>query len=251
MFSNDDYAVADRRNCRVQIFRADNTLRNVFHTRSQPVYIDCDSDFNLIVSTEKFVLEVYDLRSKQKAEFCFDYPEDVALIGYPVMAMSSGKVVLLEPSQNAVNVFTLDGSYFKKFTLEPMCPGMAVTVGGITLDWNGNIVVVDTLNHSIISYSETGEVLQGILYPPDTLGAAQCCTISPEGHLIVAEYCVNAPHAVKIFRYGPCKCHRTRKGKRHTYTVNSKPMTSLGKHDPEESRKFWHGIWQSPYPKQN
>ena len=106
---------------------------------------------------------------------------------------------------------------------------------GVLIDSKGRLIVIDSLNHTVNMYNFNGELLDRALYPADQLGAAQSCTLSPEGHLGVVEFSLSAPHTVKIFRYEQCGCHAVDKGRVRRGSTKPSDKASTGSRTPQRS----------------
>ena len=221
---NDDVVIADNGNCRIQIFRPHGRLKHFFSTKAKPVYIACDNEFNIIVSTAERTIEIYDNGRHMIGGFALAPPTEGPITGLPVAVTESGEIVICDTSCNRVMTFSFDGKLLNQFEVVAAGQGLGMKVGGIALNPIGQIIVIDSLNHTANLYSDRGVLIQRLLSPADDLGAAQSCAVSPEGHLVVTEFSLTGPHVLKIFRYGECECHRTRGGtsKRNT-PVNTPP----------------------------
>ena len=215
---NDDVVVADTGNCRIQIFRPSGRLKHYFSTNAKPVYVACDTSFNVFVSTSERTIEIYDAGRELLDEFSLGAPAEGPPCALPIAVNGSGEIVVCDVSCNVVRVYSMSGEILSQFRIVAAGPGLQLKVSGIALNPIGQLIVIDSLNHTANLYSDRGVLLQRLLAPSDELGAAHSCAVGPEGHLIVAEFSLNGPHMVKVFRYGDCECHRSRGGtsKRNT-----------------------------------
>ena len=226
IMENDDVVVADTGNCRIQIFRPHGRLKHYFSTNEKPVFIACDTSFNIIVSTSNRTIEVYDVSRDLVSEFSLGAPAEGSPCALPVAVNGAGEIIVCDVSCNIVRAYSLEGEVLSQFRIVAAGEGLHLKVAGIALNPIGQLIVIDSLNHTANLYSDGGVLLQRLLAPSDDLGAAHSCAVGPEGHLIVAEYSLTGPQTVKVFRYGDCECHRSRGGtsKRNTPVPPKSPQ---------------------------
>ena len=234
-FPNDYLIIADNGNKRLQVYSPRGHFTGIFPTRSKPLHVMCDSKFNVAVATVDFVVEVYDKDQRFVSEFQYNKPFTTAMppVGRPAVLLHDGKIVICDPSSNQVRVFNLGGEFQHEFVLQSGDEGLAMESKGVLIDCKGRLVIIDSLNHTVNMYNFSGDLLDRALYPPDQLGAAQSCTITPEGHLGIVEFSLSAPHTVKIFRYEQCTCHVVDKGR--VRNKQSAKNSSRGSKTPQRS----------------
>ena len=227
VFPNDDVIVADYRNSRIQVFDcANNKFVCAFATKGKPMYVACDDDYNTVTSTDMFTIEVYNKKQQMLGQFRFEYIAPSLALKCPLVGTYSGKIIICDTNLNVVRTYDFDGTLQLEVKLLPFLAGLGLDIGAITTDAAGNLIVIDTLNHTINCYSSSGEMMELMLYPPNELGAAQSCTVSPEGHIIATEYSLTGEHVVKVFRFIDCACHHNKPGKRPRPAVRSKRTKS-------------------------
>ena len=209
----------------MQIFRPHGRLKHYFSTQAKPVYVACDNEFNIIVSTAERTIEIFDNGRQPVGGFSLGPPTaDGPIAGLPIAVTESGEIVVCDTSCNVVKTYSYDGQLLSQFQAAAAGEGLGLKVGGMAMNPIGHIILIDSLNHTANLYSDRGVLIQRLLSPADDLGAAQSCAVSPEGHLVLTEFSLTGTHAMKIFRYGECECHRTKGGtsKRNT-PVNTPP----------------------------
>ena len=209
--TNGDLAVADKNNKRVQVFTSDGEFKYQFPTANQPYSIAGDSNFNIAVSTTNRMVEVY--RRGGKLIKCFPIgKKEKGLCGFQICLNDKDEVIVCDPVECSIKYFTYDGRILYKFQPVTNSEGLANIPSGICLTPLHQVIVADSLNHTVNLYSERGVLLQQLLCPTDEAGAIQTCVVGPEGHLIATEFSVVGTHCVKVFRYRECACHYNRPG---------------------------------------
>lgn len=218
-FPNGDVAVADKKNRRVQVFGRKREFKYMFKTVNEPHYIRSDTDFNIVVSTIARTIEVYRRGGKLVSVFSIG---GVAgdRVGCQISLNNNEEVVVCDSLNCQVKYFTYEGRHLYKFRPLADGEGLAMIPSGIHVTPIGDVIIADTLNHTVNLYSERGVFLKQLVSPSDEAGSVQTCVVGPEGHLILTEFSVSGPHCLKIFRYKTCYCHITRPGssKRRTPT---------------------------------
>lgn len=208
---NGDLAVADKNNNRIQVFTSDGDFKYEFPTAHQPYCVASDSSFNLVVSTTNRMIEVY--RRGGKLLKCFPIGQkQKGLCGFQICVNDNDEVIVCDPSECSIKYFTYEGKILYKFHPVSNNEGLFMIPSGIFLTPLHQLIVADSLNHTVSLYTERGILLQQLLCPTDDAGAIQTCVVGPEGHLITTEYSVVGAHSLKIFRYRECACHYSRPG---------------------------------------
>lgn len=216
---NCDIAVADKNNRRVQVFSSKGEFKYQFPTSVEPFCISCDDCFNLVVSTCARTIEIY----RRGGKMLHNFPIGICgktKHGCQICVNNKSEVLVCDPVDGLIKYFTYDGRLLYRFSPSSTGEGLTMVPSGICMDRTGEVIVADSLNHTVNVYSERGSLLKQAICPADAAGAIQTCAIGEEGHLIVTEFSISGPHSVKIFRYRPCYCHITRPGssKRRTPT---------------------------------
>ncbi|XP_060597981.1 tripartite motif-containing protein 3-like isoform X2 [Ruditapes philippinarum] len=217
---NGDIAVADKNNKRVQVFSESYEFKYQFPTSNKPYCIASDRNFNIVVSTVDRGVEVYRRTGKLLHKFRLA-GRSRGPSGLPICVNEKEEVIVCDPLECLIKMFTYSGKLLYKFQPTSNKEGLSVIPSGITITPLDQIVVADTLNHTVNLYTERGVLLKELLCPTDDTGCIQACALGPEGHLITSEYSILGQHCIKIFRYRPCTCHATRPGssKRRTPTT--------------------------------
>lgn len=94
-----------------------------------------------------------------------------------------------------------------KFIVDACKDGLFCDPGGIYVNPFNQIIVGDSLNHTVNLYSEFGLYIKAHITPSDDCGAVRNLVIGKEGHLVTSEFSGNSKHYVKLFRYRKCSCH--------------------------------------------
>ena len=211
ILENDDIIVADSGNFRLQIFRPHGRLKHVFNTKAKPLYVACDHEYNMYISTDKRTVEIYDQSRTLVDEFHVD-GNSQGTSPLPIAINEDSNIIVCDISDNKIKTYSFDGKLMHQFEPQGSQEGLACQMSSACLNPMGQILVADALNHTVNLYSDTGEFISEVLRPTDELGSVQGCAMGPEGHLVVTESSINGPHCLKIFRYGTCICHRSRGG---------------------------------------
>ncbi|XP_045196910.1 tripartite motif-containing protein 2-like [Mercenaria mercenaria] len=217
---NGDIAVADKNNKRVQVFSDTYEFKYQFPTCKKPYCIASDRNFNIVVSTADRSVEVYRRTGKLMYNFSLS-GRSRGPGGFQICVNDKEEVIVCDPVECLVKFFTFDGKLLYKFQPTINGEGLSVIPSGICRTPLDQIIVADSLNHTVNLYTERGVLLQQLLCPTDDAGCIQACALGPEGHLITSEFSIIGQHCIKIFRYRSCTCHATRPGssKRRTPTT--------------------------------
>nr|XP_022290776.1 E3 ubiquitin-protein ligase TRIM71-like [Crassostrea virginica]XP_022290778.1 E3 ubiquitin-protein ligase TRIM71-like [Crassostrea virginica]XP_022290779.1 E3 ubiquitin-protein ligase TRIM71-like [Crassostrea virginica] len=216
---NNDLAVADKRNKRVQIVTQGGQFRSMFETVDEPYSIASDLSGHVIVSTSRRTIEVYKKGGKLIHRFVIPgVSRDT--FGCKICVNNRQEVIVCDAVNATIKFFTYEGRYVSKFSPRSYSEGLSIIPSGITINRMGEILVADSLNHTVNVYNDHGDLLKQAICPTDQAGCIQACAVGPEGHLVTTEFSLSGPHTLKIFRYRPCHCHITRPGssKRRTPT---------------------------------
>lgn len=208
---NGDIAVADKNNKRVQVFNSDGEYKFEFPTANQPYCVASDNNFNLAISTTNRMIELYRRAGKLLKIFPIGQKQK-GLCGSQICVNDKDEVIVCDPADSSIKYFTYEGNILYKFQPVSNSEGLSTIPSGIYLTPLHQLIVADSLNHTVSLYTERGILLQQRLSPADDAGAIQACVVGPEGHLITTEYSVVGPHSLKIFRYRECACHYSRPG---------------------------------------
>ncbi|XP_076444644.1 uncharacterized protein LOC143282769 [Babylonia areolata] len=207
---NGDIAVADRRNKRVQVFSEVGEFLSQHPIRHEPYSLACDQQYNLVVCTMDRTLEL------------FTEMEPVTTFPIPISGGGGGQrkgsplhvgiseqeeIFVSDPADQHIKVFNFSGDMLRQFQPQSHAGGLACSLGGIFVSVLGQVLVADTLNHSVSLFTDTGTFLKQVAVPLDEVGCVHSLAVGPEGHLIVSEFSMTGPHCVKIFRYRECPCH--------------------------------------------
>ena len=206
---NGDLIIADRRNKRIQVFASDRNFKSMFPTVQEPYGITCNSVPYIIISTTSKNIEVYQVTGK--LIFTFTVGGKHASVS-PIQLCNNNKdeVIVCDPDECLVKFFTLDGRALHKFCPASAGVGQTVVPSGVCLNRMQQVIVADSLNHTVNSYSEQGAFLEQIICPTDDVGNTEAISCGPEGHLVTTEFSILKKHCIKIFRYMECQCHRAR-----------------------------------------
>ena len=217
---NGDIAVADKNNKRICVFDDRCKFKYTFETKCKPYSIACDRKFNIVIGTTNRTVEVYRRTGPLVYTFSLGGKKSLPGGGFHIDVNNKEEVLVSDPMQNLVKFYTYSGQLLYKFMPLSNSEGLSVLTGGVCFTPTDQVVVADSLNHTVNLYTERGILLQQLLCPTDNVGTVQTCTLGPEGHLIITEYSIMGEHCMKIFRYRPCACHESRPGssKRRTPT---------------------------------
>lgn len=217
---NGDIAVADKNNQRVQVFSESYTYKYEFQTKQKPYSITSDRQYNIILSTVDRAIEVYERGGKIIYNFNLDGRKR-ANVGFQICANEKGEVIVCDPTDCFIKFYTYAGKLLYRFQPTSNGEGLAVIPSAVCRTPLDQIIVADSLNHTVNLYTERGVLLQQLLCPTDDAGCVQTCALGPEGHMICSEFSIVGQHCLKIFRYRSCNCHATRPGssKRRTPTT--------------------------------
>ena len=216
---NGDIAVADRKNKRVQVFGASGKFKYLFPTKEQPYTIAADSRSYIFVGSVNRSIEIYNGNGRFLKRWHVGPRTDTMSILY-IAVNDKNEVIISDTEDKRVKIFTCGGRLVHQF--EPIGgESLAVHPSAVTINDEGQIVLADSLNHTVNLYSKRGILLNVIAGPVDDVGSVQTVALSSIGHLVVTEFTTNGPHCLKVFRYRDCECHRTRPGssKRRTPTT--------------------------------
>lgn len=208
---NGDLAVTDRKNYRVQIFSEEGEYLREFATRGEPFSINCNRSFNIAVSTVGRTVEMFTDRDFKRAKH-FSVPaagpyKKSANCPMPVCVSETNEVVVSDPTDLCVKIFTFEGKFLRMFKPQAHADSLTAMPGGIHVTVLGQILVADTLNHVVNVYTDTGIFLKQVVGPTDDVGTLHALTVGPEGHLVISESSMTGDHCVKILRYQQCPCH--------------------------------------------
>ncbi|XP_041354251.1 tripartite motif-containing protein 2-like [Gigantopelta aegis] len=206
---NGDLVIADRRNKRVQVFTSDGNFKYMFPTVQEPYGITSNSIPNIIVSTVSKQIEVYERTGKRVHIFTIG-GKCAAVSPVQICTNDKNEIIVCDPDDCLVKFYTLDGDAVHQFQPDSPGVGQAVVPGGICMNRVQQVLVADSLNHTVNSYLEKGAFVERIVCPTDDVGTIQAICCGPEGHLVTTEFSVSKEHCLKIFRYLECECHRAR-----------------------------------------
>jgi DNA-binding beta-propeller fold protein YncE len=208
---NGRIVVADSKNKRVQVFTEDLRFKYMFATSSEPYYVTCDRNHNMVVSTLRRTIEVY--RRQGALRHKFELPHQGSPLCAPIVANPDREEVMIcDVADGKIKVYNYSGEELSSFQPQTSNEALALQPCSIAVSANGHILVADNLNHCINAYDTRGSFLAQVLNASDSVGPVVACTVGPQGHLILTEYSLNGVHCVKVFRYDDCDCHRARPG---------------------------------------
>ncbi|BFZ09678.1 hypothetical protein BsWGS_12717 [Bradybaena similaris] len=207
---NGDIAVADSKNRRVQVFTALFLYKHhiALPGPGLPYSLACSRDMDVVVATTKRKLYIFNAHDKElKRVFSVGSKFRVKCSPVHVSLTYDSKVVISDPQDGCIYIYTLNAQLLTYFTPEAHTSGLAVVVGGVCVTPYGEVLVADMLNHVVNLYTDEGVFLQQVLTPNDDVGTPHSLALGPDGHLAITEFCVGGEHCVKIFRFYECPCH--------------------------------------------
>jgi hypothetical protein len=208
-----DIAVADTGNNRVQILTKDHEdnliYRRQISTKAPPYDVVSDYKGNIIVSTTKRTIEIYDYSGIMHSTFDLGQPKE-KVNAMPIALNANGLLAVSNRAKRSIEYYTLKGTFMSSFLPTSSSEGLACDLAGMCFTAKNEVLVADSLNHVINQYDASGSLMGQVLCPTDDAGAVQSCALGPEGHLVVIETNSNGGHCLKIFRFYECECHRTK-----------------------------------------
>ena len=211
VMKNGRIVVADSKNKRIQVFSEDYQFKYMFSTSSEPYYVTCDKNHNIVVSTLRRTVEIY--RRQGALRHKFELPHQGSPLCAPIVASpTKEEVTVCDIADGMIKTYNYSGEQLSSFRPESSTEGLASQPCSLALGPQGQILVADNLNHCVNAYSETGTFMSQVVNPSDSVGPVVACAVGPEGHLLLTEYSLNGIHCIKVFRYKDCECHRQRPG---------------------------------------
>lgn len=178
-------------------------------TGHPPYSLACDRQYNLVVCTTARTVELY---TELHLVNTFPVPSNSGRLKEGNCPLQIGlsdqeEIFVSDPTDQCIKVFNFEGSLLRQFRPRSHAEGLACSPGGIFVTVLGQLLIGDTLNHSVGLYTDTGTFLKQVVIPTDDVGCLHSLAVGPEGHLITSEFSMNGEHCVKIFRYRECPCH--------------------------------------------
>ncbi|CAG5121657.1 unnamed protein product [Candidula unifasciata] len=207
---NGDIAVADSKNSRVQIFTDMFVYKHHIDLPGPglPYSLSCSREMDVVAATTKRKLYIFNAYERElKRSFSVGSKSKSKCIPVHVSVTYDSKVIVSDPEDGCIYIYTLNAELLSSFTPEAHTPGLAIVVGGVCVTPCGDILVADVLNHVVNLYTDTGVFLQQVLTPHDGVGTLHSLALGPDGHLAVTEFSVGGDHCVKVFRFYECRCH--------------------------------------------
>ncbi|KAK3773328.1 hypothetical protein RRG08_023213 [Elysia crispata] len=215
---NGDVAVADKKNKRVQVLAENFEFKYSVSVPGEPFSLACDREMNVAVATI------------QKSVHLFNAYEGKLFRSFHIGLKGKGggpvqigmtqdsEIIVSDPEDGRVYMYSSEGTSLGRFYPQSHTAGLAVQAGGVCVTPLGQILLVDTLNHVVNLYTESGDFLQQVLTPTDDAGNIHSLALGLEGHMVATELSVGGEHCVKIFRYRQCPCYegKTPGSKRRT-----------------------------------
>ncbi|KAH3727097.1 hypothetical protein DPMN_053022 [Dreissena polymorpha] len=198
-----------RTNKRVQVFNEHYEFKFEFATCEPPYAIASDREFNIVVSTTRRTVEVYRRGGKLLHAFPIGGLSK-GFTGFHITLNNKDEVIVSDPRDCKIKFFSYTGTLLYRFEPIANAEGLTVMPSGVLRTPTDQIIVADSLNHTVNQYTERGILLKQLLCPTDDIGTVQACALGPEGHLITLEYSILGQHSMKIFRYRSCECHESR-----------------------------------------
>ncbi|KAL8613660.1 hypothetical protein ACOMHN_029752 [Nucella lapillus] len=219
---NGDFAVADRKNKRLQVFTEEGEYQSQVHLGREPYSLACDRQYNLAVCTMDRTVELF-----SELEHVTSFPVPCSSgnsKSSPLhVDISEQEIIVSDPADQRIKVFSFDGNFLRQFKPQSHAAGLACCLGGIFVSVLGQVLVADTLNHSVSLFTDTGTFLKQVALPTDEVGCVHSLAVGPEGHLIVSEFSMTGLHCVKIFRYRECPCHEGKQASSKKRTPATSP----------------------------
>ena len=234
VFESQDIAVADWKNKRVQVFYPSGKFKYGFKTINEPFSIACDKDFNVIIGTTKRTVEIYTRQGSLSHNWqTGELMRPPSMVWVHSSPAGRKEVILSDAADQMVKFFSYKGQLLYKFRPTAGIDSVACHIGAVTVTDEDQILIPDTLNHTVNLYSERGLLLDQVLTPLDECGSMQACRVGPEGHIVALEFTANGPHCLKLFRFHECECHRTRPGssRKKSETSSSRVSTPASSSD--------------------
>lgn len=195
----------------LQVFNEKGDYQYQFPTISEPYDIACDGRKVLAVSTTRRTVELFD-ECKGTTISIFPVPSS----GFSkrrtsgpthIAIKKQQEIVVSDPEDMKVKIFNIRGQLLHSFTPQTHAEGLSIAPGGVTITALDNIILADTLNHTVSLYTLNGTLLECLLTPLDELGNVHAVALGRDGHLVVTEFSMNNVHCLKIFRFHKCHCH--------------------------------------------
>ena len=92
-------------------------------------------------------------RKDAMQRICIDY------YNFPINAL---QIIVSDPEDGRVYTYTSEGKTVSSFSPQSHAAGLAVQAGGVCVTPLGQILLVDSLNHVINLYTESGDFLQQV-----------------------------------------------------------------------------------------
>ncbi|CAF1068945.1 unnamed protein product [Rotaria sordida] len=215
--SSSNVLVADTNNRRIQFFsigyNGQFLHKHCLITKEKPYFI-ATSKRHFAVSCEKCFIITFLTNQRTKVAninlkkissiqnssemaycLCMDPENSFIFISNPIAKSS------------IIHQLTITGQYLRSIKLDRK-PFLHISC--LTFDSrNQQIIIGDSLNSIIYSLEHDldEDNVEILLKRSDNVNYPQDLCISNEGHLIVVECSVLTDHALKMFRYHPCRCH--------------------------------------------
>ena len=192
-----------------QVFSEEGKFLKQIRTGYPPYSLACDHHYNLVVCTTGRTVELY---MELQLVNAFSIPSSSGGRKGGNCPMHVGisdqeEIFISDPTDQCIKVFNFEGSFIRQFKPRAHAEGLACSPGGICVTVLGQLLISDTLNHSVGLFTNTGTFLKQVVVPTDDVGCLHSVAVGPEGHLITSEFSMTGEHCVKIFRYRECPCH--------------------------------------------
>ncbi|GFO03606.1 tripartite motif-containing protein 2 [Plakobranchus ocellatus] len=216
---NGDIAVADKKNKRVQVLAENFEYKYTVAVPGEPFSLACDREMNVAVATTQKNVHMFNAYEGELFHTFRVGAKGKSKYGPVHIAMTQdSEIIVSDPEDGRVYTYNIEGKCLGCFFPQSHTAGLAVQAGGVCVTPLGQILLVDSLNHVVNLYSESGDFLQQVLTPTDDAGTIHSLALGLEGHMVATEFSVGGEHCVKIFRYRQCPCHegKTPGSKRRT-----------------------------------
>ncbi|CAL1531889.1 unnamed protein product [Lymnaea stagnalis] len=205
---NGDVAVADRKNKSLQVLSEDFVFKYFIPLHEEPLSLGCDRESYIAIATTTKKVIMFDSYEREiRSSFPVGSKKKSKSGGVHVTMSYDSTIIVSDVEDGFIYKYSPKGDCLGYFKPDSQTQGLAVAAGNICLTPLGQILLVDTLNHTVNLYTDSGTFLQQVLKPTDDVGNIYSLALGLEGHLVVAEFSVVGDHCLKIFRYGQCKCH--------------------------------------------
>lgn len=199
---NGNYVVADYENKWVSIFEPSgkyvSRIGNGKLLGPKGVCVDNNGHI-IVVDNKASCVCVFQQSGKLLTKFGNRGTDEFQFAGPHFAAVNSkGQIVITDFHNHCVKVFDSDGDFLFTFGTSGEGNGQFNAPTGIAVDSNDNIIVADWGNSRIQVFDSQGSFLSYVNTLADPLYGPQGMTLTPDGHIFVAD---SGNHCFKVYKY--------------------------------------------------